>query len=93
MALIISDVYTGVLAESFKALQAGAMPTSLNGVAGDLGTWTDNDEENLEDWLDNRMERLGNWVDQVSDTPPDAEAEAFGLGLDTLEDELEDYPR
>ncbi len=91
MALIVGDTDTEALAEQLKTFMADAMPTSLEGVSGDLDDWLDGNEDRLGDWLDNLMERLGDWVDRVSDSLSDAKADALSDWLDDIEEQLEDF--
>ncbi|MFD0979401.1 calcium-binding protein [Tropicimonas aquimaris] len=88
---IVGDTDLNTLAAELKTYLASSMPTSLDGVTGDLWDWLDRNEEQLGDWLDNLMDHLGDWVDRKSDTLSDAKADALGDWLDNLEADLEEF--
>ncbi|MHA3980979.1 calcium-binding protein [Halovulum sp. GXIMD14794] len=91
MAIIIGGINTDTLAEELKTFLAESLPSSLEGVTGDLDDWIDANEERLEYWLDNLMERLGNWVDRESESLSWQEADLLGDWLDNLEEDLETF--
>lgn len=91
MALIIGDTDTDALAGDLKAFLTASMPTSLDGVTGDLEDWLDEKEEMLEEWLDTLMERLEVWVESMEDKISEVQMEALEDWLDTLEDDLETF--